>query len=311
MKPLVLGVIQDLRERRLLPVAVLLAAALIVVPVLMLKPAEQAVAPAATPATPAAANNGLPSPEAALAAGDRPLVTLAVLDKPSDLRSFDSKNPFKPLQAIDGGGLPDSVKSGSGATVASTGGGGGDTGGSGGGGGGDTGGSPPSGQPVPSPESGQPAEPKKFTYTVDLTFEGPKGVRRYRNLPRLRMLPSDSNPLLVFLGIDAAGEKAVFLVDSTVKMLDGEGSCSPNKAGCATLSMEPGERQAFTDDGGERYEIQIDQIRELSLASVARAAARKAAREDDDRPAAKAAVGSARRFVPPVLAELFTEAVQR
>ena len=39
MKALALGVIQDLRARRLLPVAVVLAAALVAVPVLMLKPA--------------------------------------------------------------------------------------------------------------------------------------------------------------------------------------------------------------------------------------------------------------------------------
>ena len=52
MKALALGVIQDLRARRLLPVAVVLAVALVAVPVLMLKPAESAPPPvAATPVT--------------------------------------------------------------------------------------------------------------------------------------------------------------------------------------------------------------------------------------------------------------------
>ena len=165
--------------------------------------------------------------------------------------------------------------------------------------------------PLPTPGTDTPAAPtnpegeapQKFTYTVDATFDGPDGLRRYRNMPRLRMLPSENFPLLVFLGVDSAGQKAVFLVDSTVVMGEGEGTCSPSRSSCATLSLEPGERQAFTDGNGERYTIQIDQIRERSLASVAKAA--RAARK---RKVAHTAVGYSprKRFTPPVLAEILT-----
>ena len=49
---------------------------------------------------------------------------------------------------------------------------------------------------------------------MDLTIRGPKGVRSYRDLPKLSLLPAQDNPLLVFLGVEDAGTKAVFLVDA-------------------------------------------------------------------------------------------------
>ena len=90
------GVFRDLQKRRLLPVAGLLVVVLIALPLFMLKSSEPVPAAPAAPAS-AASANGLPSPEEALGAAGKPLVSLAVLDRPSDLDSFESKNPFKPL----------------------------------------------------------------------------------------------------------------------------------------------------------------------------------------------------------------------
>jgi hypothetical protein len=308
MKALMLGVIQDLRERRMLPVAILLAAALVGVPVFMLKPAEEAPAPVAVaPITAPAGAEGLPTPEQALKGSDKPLVTLAALEQPSNLASFKSKDPFKPLKKLSDG-LPSTDGSALAAATdegAQSGGGGTTDGGSTGGG------TSPTAPEVPDTTPTQPTDPvspeqqQKFTYTLDATLDGPNGLRRFRNMPRLRMLPSENDPLLVFLGVDAAGEKAVFLVDSTVTILEGEGTCSPSRNSCATLSMEPGERQAFSDGDGQRYTLQIDQIRERSLASLAKAA--RAARKRK-RLVAKTSVGYTpkRRFTPPVLAEILT-----
>jgi len=307
MKALALGVIQDLRARRLLPVAGLLLAALVAVPVLMLKPAESATPPVTgATVTPPPGAEGLPTPEQALQGGSKPLVSLAVLGKPSDLASFNPKDPFKPLQNLQAG-LPDSTKdSGQAAAGEDAGSGAGGSGGTDTGSGAPTTGQPDSGNTAPT-DPDAPGAQQKFTYTLDATLDGPKGKRRFRNMPRLRMLPSENAPLLVFLGVDAAGEKAVFLVDSTVTILEGEGGCTPARDTCATLSMEPGERQVFTDEEGQRYELQIDQINERSLASVAKASrvARKKAAAARKK-LAKTAVGhnTARRFTPPVLAEI-------
>lgn len=323
MKGYALGVLDDLRARRLWPVALLLAIALVGVPVTMLKPAEKA-APLPSAESSAAAPDGLPSPEEALA-NDKPLVSLAVLNTPSDLESFESKNPFRPLESLYDG-LPAGVSPGSlvdraaQAAVSD-----GDPGGSTGGGGespSDGGGSPgsaappgpstPPGDPLPDPDPDPEPKPqpiRQFTYAVDLTFDGPGPARSYRNLPRLSMLPDQREPLLVFLGVGASGNNAVFLVDSTLHAQGGEGSCNPRPSECATLSIEPGEEQVFVDDQDRSYVIQIDQIRPLPL----KAGAPEGTSVPDagaEAGAGTASAGSRRRFVVPVLADLLVTGVQ-
>lgn len=319
MKPLALGVLDDLRRRRLLPIALLLLAALVAVPVLMLKKAEPA--PVAAPASASApAADGLPSPEEALS-GDKPLVSLAVLNISSDLESFDSKDPFKPIDKVStGGATPVSTAptaptgGGAGSPGGATGGGsvggsvdapGGGSGGGGSGGGGSGGGgggvtpTTPA-PPVNPPSANEPAKPpRSFTYAVDLTYRSPRGTRRERTVPRLTMLPTEIAPLLVFLGVDDTGGKAVFLVDFSLRDVGGEGACRPSPEQCATVSLEPGEVEVFVDDQGRRYEIQIDQIRKTSVASATRAARRSSV-------PAHAVDGKPRRFVPPVITDLFT-----
>jgi len=299
MKGFALGVIDDLRARQLWPVALLLAVALVAVPLFMLKPAEElppppvAAAPSSSPVP-----GGLPGPEEALEAGSQPLVSLAVLNSPSDLENFTAKNPFKPLEEVASLDPSDALASGDPTAAATTGGGSDDaTGGGGAPGGGGDGEVPdvPVAPVQPQPPTA-PSEPaRQYTYAVDLTFDGPGPLRRYRNLPRLSMLPSEENPLLVFLGVSASGNSAVFLVDSTLQAQGGEGNCNPSPSECATLTIEPGEEQVFIDDQDRRYVIQIDQIRRRPVSGRAAAAsgvqARTAVGEDDEKPLL-------RRFVP-------------
>ena len=49
---------------------------------------------------------------------------------------------------------------------------------------------------------------------MDATLSGPFRTVRYRSLGKLAMLPSEAAPVLIFLGVDSCGQKAVFLVDS-------------------------------------------------------------------------------------------------
>jgi hypothetical protein len=305
LKPIAQGVIADLRARRLLPVAVLLIAALVAVPVLLSSSPEPVAIEASAPVDPAE-TGGLPGPAEAL--GERALVTLG-LGSPSDLRSFDARDPFKPLRALDG---VDSAEAPSVAFAPTTGTGGDPAGGSGadagsasstGGGpstapdtGGDTGGRAPT--PGPAPE---PAPERRFTYAVDVTFDGPDSApRTFRNLPRLSMLPNEAAPVLIFLGVGAKLNDAVFLVDSTLRASsEGEATCSPSPKSCATVSIEPGEQQVFLDDKDRRYVLRVDQIREVSLADASRA------RDERTVSSAKAGIGEpVRRFIPQLLTEL-------
>jgi len=306
------GVVEDLRRRRLLPVALALVAGLVAAPVLLLEESEPVPSSSATPAAPVAGADPAAPPglEQVQQAGQKPLVSLAVLSRSSsDLESFKSKNPFKPLERI--GVVGDAGGSGSG--VADIGGGasggsqdGGTASGGGADGGTSLGGGAPGGSggdlsptPDPSPPSStKPDEPpRKLTYAVDLTYAGPEGERRYRKVTKLRMLPTESAPLLIFLGVDASGDKAVFLLDTTLHAVGSEGSCSPSRDQCATISLEPGDLGAFVDDQGKRYEILIEQIRATSVLSAARAARRKRARASE---------GERRRFMPPVITDLLS-----
>ena len=77
------------------------------------------------------------------------------------------------------------------------------------------------------------------------------------------MLPTEAPPVLIFLGVDSSGQKAVWLVDSSLTVTGGEGTCSPSVDSCATVALEPGELQRFSNGQGGSYELQIDQIREV------------------------------------------------
>jgi len=281
MKDYAGNLIHDLRERNLLPVALLLIAAIVAVPVFLLKPSSAATESASTPVT----------TESSTA------VTAALLEpggaEPSDLDAFDAKNPFKapasakPLKATEeqsASKASDSPATSDGETKS---------------GGGDAPSATPT--PEPTPEPTPAPEQRSFSYALDLTFVGQKGERHYRNLQRLRMLPSTASPLLVFLGIEDGGGRATFLVDATVTLLGGEGSCTPSRSACATLSLEPGEQQTFTDDQDRRYMIQVDQIREREIAKASSSSPRAGIAQPS---------GVKHRFVMPNLVDVVNE-VQR
>jgi len=277
LKPLAQGVIADLRARGLLPVAILLAAALVAVPVLLSRSPEP-VAVEAAPPVDRVDTGGLPGPAEAL--GDRALVTLARLDGSSDLDSFRARDPFKPLRSLnaiaaDPAGTTTTVADvgapgaigGPGADIGF-----GDAVGGAPSPGGDTGGDPGGGSPAPEPPpepTPTPAPELRFTYAIDLTFDTPGGLaRRYRNLPRLRMLPSETSPLLIFLGVDDTGNQATFLVDATLRPGQGGGTCAPSPEDCATLTLEPGQEQILLDEQDQAYLLRIDQIREVPVAAA-------------------------------------------
>ncbi|HVI18183.1 MAG TPA: hypothetical protein VM712_07375, partial [Gaiellales bacterium] len=85
MNKFLLDLWHDLRRKHLLPVAMLLVAALIAVPVFMKK--------SSNPVQPAVAGN---SSASSSTADTKPLVVAAKNDTASRLQAFAAKNPFKP-----------------------------------------------------------------------------------------------------------------------------------------------------------------------------------------------------------------------
>jgi hypothetical protein len=296
MKIFVLDLWQDLQEKRLWPVALGLAIALVAVPVVLLKPSE----------TPAPA----PVPTVRKAPDPKDLKALASVKldesgagRGSSLDTFDPSDPFRPPKAVtkkksEETGAASTVQgnqtaggdtgSGGGASTGST---GGDTGSTGGGdtgstGGGDTGG-------------GTTTTTTQYRYVVDVTFSANGRTRHIKGLERLDMLPSQASPLLLFLGVTPNGGNAVFLVDSTLQAA-GEGKCKPSGPECAFLYIGAGSEHEFTNDDGDSYTLRIDEIRKERVDGTASASRTKSAH------AAIGAPSEPRRFASPLISDLVT-----
>ena len=297
MKIFLLDLWHDLKEKRLWPVAAVLLAALVAVPVLLAKPSS--APPAAAPTATAAA----PKPDvlkqlARVKLGD---------DEPGDgstLGVFDPGDPFTPpkgaIKKADDGSSTDAGPSTANSSGSPD---GTDTGGGNGNAGGNGNGQTPGGTPggTPNTGGGTTTTTTSYKYVVDLTFTANGNTRRIKGMEKLEMLPNQNAPLLIFLGVTPQGSDAVFLVDSTLEAA-GEGRCKPSQAECAYALIGAGSRYMFTDQNGNTFTVRIDEIRKVKLDEGAGSA--KASRSEAQGAQAHAAVGPNRRFMPPMVSDL-------
>lgn len=252
MRP-VRDLFSDLVERRLWPIAVLLVAALVAVPLVLAKsPADPA--PGKAPETPAAV---------AAAVADEPELVVSVESDTVDAAPLrgKAKNPFRQQH------VPKKAEEGGGSVATGTGGGAG-VDGSGGGTGTDGGG-------------GQ----KTFTTaSIEVRFGkaiGPK--RTIQDVPRLAPLPSAANPIVIFLGMRKDLQTAVFMISSDVHA-QGDGTCVPSRKHCESIELKEGD-VAFLDvaaaDGSvDQYELELVAVTvgETTSQAAARAAYRRVSR---------------------------------
>ncbi len=254
MRDLVSNAWHDLRENRLWPLALILALALVAVPVVLLKGA-----PKQAPPPVAATGKG---PTVPLVAGDQTGIAGS-----SKLGSFNSKDPFRSLAerprtpgSGEVGVTPDAsagAEAGLGSdlgpdseTGSTAAGGGPASGESGSGGGGSAspsggGGSGSGSSREPSSGSGgsgsggtpSPADPKFYEYAAEVDFGRIGNERRYRDVRALDSLPSERNPVVVYLGQTRENESA-FLVNQAIGQR-GEGNCVPNKIDCSIVYLRP------------------------------------------------------------------------
>lgn len=307
---------QDLREKRLWPVAAVLALALAAVPLLLRQSGGEDGD--AAPAPPAAS--------AGAAAQAAPVVSPAVeAGAVSDLKAFESKDPFRPrgpivdlakaVQEAAASAPGGATATGGGSTLASGGASGGSSlsfqGGSGGSGGGSGFSSPAS--PPPSSGGGGEIDPPSealYTWEIDVNF-GRRGKERPREgLHQLDPIPSEKRPLLVFVGVSGIGDGAVFLVHEELEQR-GEGECSPDEETCSLLTLRDdrkGDLHFFTDAEGRGYALRltdirlvpIDEAKEREKADEARRE-KRAEKSDRDEP----------KSTWPFRSSLFTSAVEK
>jgi len=301
MKLFLLDLWHDLRAKRLWPVALGLAAAVVAVPVVLSSSAE-------TP-------DPAPLPTVRKAPEPKDLKALASVkldesasERGSSLNTFDPSNPFRPPKKVTEKKNQDNESSApstvTGTTGGASGGGGSVAGGDSLTGGGDLVIIPPcdgttGGGGTGGTGGGGTQTTTQYRYVVDATFAVNGRTRHIKGLERLDMLPSEDSPLLLFLGVSANAGNAVFLVDSTLEAA-GEGKCKPRARECAFLYLGAGSEHEFTNDDGDSYTLRIDEIRKVKVGAGTAAASRK-------HKSARAAVGkpmASRRFVSPLIADL-------
>jgi hypothetical protein len=291
---LLTDVFDDLRARRLLPVAAVLLVGLVAAPIFLTKKSDESVPTPAGTSTPTQAQ----APK-----GPDELAQVKLTDEGtegtgSSLSAFGVSNPFAPPKEVTKKDQPQTGGAGADTTptdTSSTPGGTGGTGGTGGGTGGDTGG---------GNGTGGGAQTTEFAYVLDVTFWSKGHRREIKGMEKLDVLPSQANPLLIFMGVSGGGGNAVFLVDATLETT-GEGKCKPSRSDCAFLYLGAGSEQEFTNEDGDSYRLRIDQIRKVKVGDESNDSA--AAASSKKGKSASAAVEKSRdrrRFVPPLLTDL-------
>ena len=241
------NLLADLVAKRLWPVALVLALALVAVPVVLTQGIEEAPAP--------------PTPVAQEREVGDSVVTPAA-DAPRRGANPTGRNPFEQKKVAPAAPKSDDAGSTDSADVDA------DSGWSGGAGADVTGGLPALDDvdviPVGGTDEG-PATPKpdaRESYRVDLRFGQDGRLTKRNDVARLSPLPSAEDPFFVFMGVLADGKTALFLVSSDAEAT-GDGTCKPSPESCERIEMQAGQTEFFdvTTPDGATVQYQLDLVR--------------------------------------------------
>jgi hypothetical protein len=234
--------LNDLVEKRLWPLALLLVAGLVAVPLVLAKSSPSGSATPPPPATAAA-------PASAPAPGE-PVVSVAQGSPDSAPLGGHAKDPFK-QQYVPAATTPTTTTSTTASSTTSTPSpsGGGSTGSGGGG-----------ATPAPAP--------KPVLYAIahiDVRFGKAAGtLRTYHDVARLTALPSAGNPIAIFLGMRKDLKTAVFMLSTDVHA-QGDGRCTPSRSDCEAIELKEGQTElldvAANDGKVTQYELDLVKVK--------------------------------------------------
>ena len=233
--------LRQLVQRKLWPVAVLLVAAMVAVPMVMAK--EPPIAPAA-PAT--KAQEGLPATfvsaaDEAATEGTEPHRVLGELKDPFEPAALPKAKKTQKKQAKASSAKTDSSAA-SGTTS-----------------GGATAGTPAAAAPTVAPTPTATPAPTAPLYSIKVRFgavEEAGGDPPAKTVERLSVLPDAEKPVLVYRGVEDGGKVAVFELTGAV-VADGDGKCAPTPEDCRYLKLHAGETEFITvTETGEATDAQ-------------------------------------------------------
>jgi hypothetical protein len=262
------GLIRDLVERRLWPVALLLVVAAVAVPLYLGRASSDDGAVDA------------PLPGATAQAGVKASKAAVSLDESADESDGVGRvhNPFKQKY------VPKAKKAETGTDKASQPSGGASPSTGSGSASGSTPGDTGSGNTGSGTSGGTDDTSKDNTTKTDVDVShvslhlGPIGqLTTYKDVARLSPLPSAGNPLFVFTGVLKDGKTAVLLPSSTVQI--GEESdveCKPSNKSCQKLELEQDDTVFFKiagDATGTQYQLDVISVRQKSGGSARATAA--------------------------------------
>jgi hypothetical protein len=246
-------VVYDLRNRGLLPVVVLLLVAIVAIPVVITRGGSSS-----TPISDATALQE--------AAANAPEAQSAVVAYEPGLRKYQDrlnrlspKDPFKQhfSAAVETATeLSGTVSSGAAtSTPTSTSDGTGTVDGSGGSG----------SKKKKNKKKKKKAATVYASYQADLMVgEANASLTSLRNVAPLTPLPRETAPTVIYLGPNAGGTSALFLVSSQVSGLTGPGICVPASDDCGVLALSPGQTEDLVYSGdGKTYRIQLVALRRV------------------------------------------------
>jgi hypothetical protein len=255
----------DFADRRLWPVAVVLVAALVAVPML-LGHSSSGEPVAAAPAT-----GGAATPTAT----SRAAVELDSSADEAQTRRGAVRNPFKGPKVAKPKVAQTAKTTTSGSDSGATPSGSGDTG-SGDTGSGDTGSGGTGGS------GGSDTTDDTTKKDVDVTHVslhlGPLGqLTTYKDVARLSPLPSAGNPQFVFTGVLKDGKTAVLLPSSTIQISEeSDVECKPSNKSCQKLEVQADDTVFFKilgDAAGVLYQLDVISVRLKSGGSAKASAA--------------------------------------
>jgi hypothetical protein len=239
LPPAVGAVIDNLRERGLLPVAVLLVVAIVAVPFLLAGGSESPPPK--------------PGPSAAVTVAAAETQQAVILANDPGVRDYKKrldgppKDPFKQQYVPPATGGGDAT---SGVTQV---------------GGGDTSGATPSGGSSSGGSSSTPSSSPKqakggyFYYAADL-YVGVAGkkLKLWKNVKRGVSLPNNNVRAAAFIGVPVDKPKvAQFLLSSDVVNVSGDGHCALGSDGCESVRLKVGDTMKITWANGVTYAVKL------------------------------------------------------
>lgn len=246
-------VVYDLRNRRLLPVVILLVVAMVAVPALISRGSSGSSAPLQPTA---GAGDVAPETENAVVSYAPP----GIRSYKKRLARMSPKDPFRQQFAqsaakasqLDSTVVPPTAPGGGGSGSASPGGDSTVNGGSG----------------SPSGKKKKKKKSSKTSYSYSVTVmagEASSTLTPFKNVASLTPLPSQTSPAVIYYGLSSDNRTALFLVSNKVDTLSGPGACVPAPDDCALLALAAGQSEDlhYTQDG-KTYRVVVSEIKRVA-----------------------------------------------